>query len=516
MKNIYLYLLIVIIAGLSACKKPDYINGTLSPIIAVSDLRALYKGSDIPLTTENISGADQIVGIVISDAASGNAPAGVVVLQNFRRNFLRGINLVVGADASNYMPGDSLVVDVTGGTLTRVNGSLQIVGLSAQSIIKVASNKPQQVQSVSSTALLASPDAYESTLIIVGGGSFSPKPAVGETYLGDKVLVNGTNRFTLHTEATANYATELLPLSADVTGIPFRVGATGAEVIQLWPRTFADIKDVSDPGEQDPETARGRVIITGFANDVKGSDANAEYVQLMATTDVDFSKTPFSVVVCTNAGTNTPNVGAAPGAGWATGGGRTYKFNLRTGIVRKGEFFYVGGSNRRINGPGSTDISSAKWIRFITYGNDPGDGIGDKSGGLLPNSGNAGGIALFAGTTVMEATTPIDVVFYGGTGKTTIVNENAGLGYRVANNDHYKTLDPTTLIPQPFFYQGTNTYVIKHVDPADQGVFMKLGGVFNAAERKWETSRGISVYLMAATTAISEIQTGSDVTKLTN
>jgi hypothetical protein len=405
-----------------------------------------------------------------------------------------------------------LVVDLNGGTLTKANGSLQIVGLSAQSITKVASNKAQRVQSISSTALLASPDAYESTLVAVGGGSFSPKPAVGETYRGDKILLNGTNVYTLHTEPTAVYAAELLPLSADVTGIPFRVGAAGAEVVQLWPRTFADIKDVSDPGEQDPETARGRVIISGFANDVKGSDANAEYIQLLATTDVDFSKTPFSVVVCTNAGS------VPPAAGWATGGARTYKFNLRSGIVRKGEFFYVGGNNKRINGPGSTDISSAKWIRAITYGNDPGDGLGDKSGGLLPNSGNAGGVALFAGTTVTEATVPIDAVFYGGTGKPSIVNEAQGLGYRVANNDHYSIINPATLAAQPFFYQGTNNYTSAHVTPADQGIFVKLGGVFNAGRREWEPDkiRGFSFYLMSASSVLSEIETGNDVTKLIN
>lgn len=509
MKNIYLYMLLAAVASLVACKKPDYIKGTLSPIIAVSDLRALYRGADLPLTVENMSGAHQIVGVVISDAASGNAPAGIVVLQNFRRNFLKGVNLVLGANAASYLPGDSLVVDLTGGTLTRANGSLQIVGLSAQSITKVASNKAQKVQAISSTALLASPNTYESTLVTIGGGSFSPKPAVGETYVGNKVLINGTNTYTLHTEATAAYAGELLPLSADITGIPFRVGAAGAEVVQLWPRTFADIKDVSDPGEQDPETARGRVVITGFANDVKGSDANAEYIQLMATTDVDFSKTPFSVVTCTNAGTVIHT------AGWATGGARTYKFNLRSGIVRKGEFFYVGGINKRINGPGSTDISASKWIRAINYGNDPGDGLGDKSGGLLPNSGNAGGIALFAGTTVVEATAPIDVVFFGGTAKPSVLDEtrNPKIGYRIATNDHYLN----TPI-QPFFFQGTNTYIIPHVTPADQGIFVKLGGVFNAKDRVWETAnaRKYTFYLMTATSLATELETGADVTKLSN
>jgi hypothetical protein len=94
MKKIYLYLAALGIIAVAGCKKHDYAEGTLSPIIAVVDMKALYKGADVTLTTDNMSGAKEIVGVVISNATAGNSPAGVLVVQNNRRNAIRGIALI--------------------------------------------------------------------------------------------------------------------------------------------------------------------------------------------------------------------------------------------------------------------------------------------------------------------------------------------------------------------------------------------------------------------------------------
>ncbi|WP_353139939.1 hypothetical protein [Pseudopedobacter sp.] len=256
--------------------------------------------------------------------------------------------------------------------------------------------------------------------------------------------------------------------------------------------------------------ANAQIIITGIANDVKGADANYEYIQLLATEDIDFAKTSYALVTCTNAGTAMPNPGEAPVTGWATGGGRTYKFNLNTGNVKAGEFFYVGGSNKRINGSKSTDIKDAKWIRTIDYKNGSGDGFGEATGGLLPNSGNAGGIALFVGTAVEESSKPIDVVFFGGKGRATILNQALGRGYRVADNDNYNSNAGT----QPFFLQGKNTYVISYIDPAEQGAFMMLGGEYDAKNKSWKRKRSVNYFVMADNTTVDEIEKGKGVTLL--
>lgn len=515
MKKIFFYIILSAFAVLSACQKHDYAEGVLSPITSLEDVRNLYKGSDVALEAKSLNGAHQVVGVVISDFTSGNTPNGLLVIQNIKRKKLRGISIDLGAAASNYAIGDSVLVSLDGGMLKKVNGSLQLTGLTENSIQKLSAGNKVNVQTVTTLALNSNPGLYESTLVTINGGSFVPVPAVGDTYLGDKVLRNGTNNVTIHSQATAAFAADILPLTINVTGVVHLKSPADQVDVQIWPRYKTDMVDISDPVDPDPIASKYKIIITGYANDVKGADGNYEYVQLIATTDIDFSKTPFSLVTCTNGGTAVPNPGAAPGAGWATGGGRTYKFNLKSGIVRKGEFFYVGGSNKKINGPNSTDISNANWIRAIAYGTTPGDGFGDISGGLMPNSGNAGGIALFAGTNIKEESVPLDVVFYGGTSKTTIVDEANGKGYRVADNDKYSTVNSATSAPQPFFFQGTNSYIVTYTT-ADIGDFVKLGGNFNTTTKQWITPRAFTHYTMTATSTLDELQKGSNIIVLSN
>ncbi len=43
-------------------------------------------------------------------------------------------------------------------------------------------------------------------------------------------------------------------------------------------------------------------VVTG-----SGNDADYEYIQFMATQDIDFEKTPMAVVTTNNAGNSTPN-----------------------------------------------------------------------------------------------------------------------------------------------------------------------------------------------------------------
>ncbi len=511
MKKIF-YLLLSLVAVFTACEKHDYAAGVLSPVTSLEDVRNLYKGSDVAITPEMLNSAHQVVGVVISDFTAGNSPEGVLVIQNNRNKRIRGIAIAIGSTAANYLPGDSLKVNLDGSVLKKINGSLQLTGITDAGIEKLSSGNATAVQSVSTLTVNTNPGLYESTLVMIGGGSFLPAPGVGENFIGDKTLVNGTNSVKLHTEATAAYATELLPLTVNATGIVHLSEAeAGAVQVNLWPRNFKDIVDISDP-IIDPVASKYKILITGYVNNSNGGDGNNEYIQLIATEDIDFKKTPFSLITCYNAGAATPNPGAAPGAGWVTGGGRTYKFNLSSGLVKKGEFFYVGGSNKRINGANSTDISSSKWIRAIAYSSNAGDnGVGDKSSGLFPNSGNASGMAIFAGTNIKEDTVPLDVVFFGGTGKTTIVDVANGKGYRIPDNDHYKTIDESK--DQPFFYQGTNLYVIPHY-AIETGFFVKLGGVFNTTTKTWDTVRGHVNYEMTMTTLIAEIEAGSDVIKL--
>jgi hypothetical protein len=499
MKKIYLLLIMFAAVSFTACKKNDWAEGALSPIIAVVDLRDLYKGADVALNSEKLNGAKQMVGVVISETTSGNAPGGLLIVQNNRRNALRGIAIAVGSAAATYVPGDSVVVQLDGATLTKVNGSMRLTGLSAAAITKVASGKALRVQSVPSATLIASPDVYEHTMVTISKAITTPEPTTGETFAGDKQINDGFGIITLHTETTATYSNNELPFSANFTGIPV-VTTTGATTkIVLWPRNANDIFALA-------ATKPTPIVIAGYLTDPTGTDANYEYVQLKATKDIDFAVTPYSLVTCNNAGTNPPSPD-----GWAQGLARTYKINLTSGKVVKGQLFYVGG-NKNIWGLNSTDISAANWISSTQYGNLPGAGFGNAPTNLLANSGNVAGIAVFDGITVTAASVPLDVIMYGGNG-TVYLPGPPEIGYRITNTDYYSTINALTRQTQAFYGGGTNT--AKLTLPAT-GNFTKLGGVYDALTGRWTTGRTVTSIPLTLASPLTTIEVGDGFTAIQN
>jgi hypothetical protein len=511
--KIYSFLLLSVAIAGAGCEKKNDAEGTLSPITSVEEVRGLYKGADLTISKDQLMEATKITGTVISNTDSGNVKAGHVVIQQTLRSKTRGIILALN-DAAAYKTGDSITVTIEGSKLSRVDGSLLLSGLSAGAVTKVTSGRKLLLTSTSSYEITQKPEAYESTLVKISSSTINPVPLPADKMAGNKSAVNGADSIMIHTESTASFAAASVPASASFIGIVVAgPQVAGKTTYQIWPRTGADITDRIAPVDPNgPKLGVFPVIISGYVSDSKGADGNNEYFQLLATRDIDFDKTPMALVTCTNAGSATPYPNAAPAGGWATGGGRTYKFNLTAGTVKKGEFFYVGGSGKKINGPNTTDISSAKWIRSIAYATNGGDGFGSATSGLLPNSGNAGGIAIFEGTNITETSVPVDVVFFGGTGKTTIFGDNGG--YRIVNSDHYQVKDAATSTDQPFFFQGTNTYIIPH-QTADLGIFVKLGGTYNVKTKTWDMVRGYNFYTMTASSTVSEIESNG-VTTLTN
>ncbi|MBE7179418.1 MAG: hypothetical protein INR69_23645, partial [Mucilaginibacter polytrichastri] len=59
-----------------------------------------------------------------------------------------------------------------------------------------------------------------------------------------------------------------------------------------------------------------------------------------------------------------------------------------------------------------------------------------------------------------------------------------------------------------------NTYLISYLNPADQGDFVKLYGVFDSQNRVWTTPRSFEHFILTKTSDQSAIETGN-VTKLT-
>jgi hypothetical protein len=191
---------------------------------------------------------------------------------------------------------------------------------------------------------------------------------------------------------------------------------------------------------------------------------------------------------------------------------RTYKFNLTTGSVLKGEYFYVGGSNKLINSSSSTSIASAKWIRSFNISTTNGDGFGTKSANLLANSGNSYAVAVFRGTTIDVNSAPIDVIFAGTGTNGTIIQLAPPIGYKIGKTDWYNPINPLekknpALFNQPFFRQGTNGKSFAYYPTSDAGMWNRFGdGVFDTNLGKWTKARVQTFIPLTKTSTIGEIE----------
>lgn len=500
MKNRFIVslLLMGMIFG-AGCKKDNYPGGQVSPYIAIYDLRNIHKGADVTLTTDIMFGSNKITGVVVSDHSGKNLPEGLLIIQDRRRlSELRGIAINIGTAASNYIPGDSVIIDIEGGVLKQIDGSLQLANITTADITKVASGRPIAINKVPSRNIIANPGKYEHTLVTIVKGGFNPLPGPTDVLAGDKLLNDGFGQMTLHTEASATFANDAPPVLGNFFCIVFNKKIGDSLAPHLRMRTGNDKQLLSSVVEV------ASVVISGFVSDANGGDGNYEYVQLVATKAIDFSVTPYSLVFTNNANASTPT--GFPANGWATGGMRTYKINLTSGTVARGGFFYVGGSNKLINGANSTSIASSNWIRNYNYVSNAGEGFGTATGGLLANSGNASGIAVFEGTTVTAATKPVDVIFIGTGGS--LFTANPPAGYLITNNDFYDVKNPITLADQPFYRAGENTMAYAY-NTADLGYFNMLGGVYNTTLGRWTTARAQNNVLMTKQSPITVIESSA-------
>lgn len=493
MKKIISYFFLLSAVGVFVgCKKDNYPGGQVSTYVSIFDVRDLYKGADVTLSTENLFGAGKITGIVVSDHSAGNMPVGLLVLQDKRRlSQLRGISIALGPDAASYIPGDSLVIDVVGAVLKKTNGILQLTGIANSKITKISSGNPIDIPIVKSNAIINNPQAFEGTLVSITRVGFDASYPAGTTYAGNRTINDGFGNMILHTETGASFANNVIPFLANFTGIVFN-NATDT-VPQLWPRKPTDITVLSATA---PKVAP--LVITGYLVDPTGTDANYEYIQLMATKNINFATTNFSLVTTNNAGASTPT--GFPANGWATGGLRTYKINMTSGSVVKGQYVYVG-ANKNIWGAGSIDISSSFWVSKM-YATVAGDGFGSVTTNLLANSGNAAGIAVFDLTNVTADTIPVDVIFFGGAGMLYTPGPPEK-GYKITNTDYYDITNPSTLALQPYFTQGSNTG--KLAFPAATA-FSSLGGTYNTTTGRWTTARTLNALTLTATSTVAQIE----------
>ncbi|MFA7274968.1 MAG: choice-of-anchor I family protein [Crocinitomicaceae bacterium] len=205
----------------------------------------------------------------------------------------------------------------------------------------------------------------------------------------------------------------------------------------------------------------GLAISEIFVNP-SGTDSPYEWVELVATQNIDFSLTPYSIVVSNN--------GNATALGWVQGGSITYGFEINTGSVLAGDVVYVGGS---LMAPTGTQL------RVINTLTTNGDGFGNSGSGPFGNGGgNADGIAVFSQSisSITASSVPSDAVFYG----TAIggASLNATDGYQLPIND---------------LYNGDKLLSTAYFAPEAGAGYIKATGTFNVISNTWVGTRAFTI-----------------------
>ncbi|CAN5123034.1 hypothetical protein BH11BAC6_BH11BAC6_11920 [soil metagenome] len=276
-------------------------GGGTGAVITIADLRAMYTGTDVTL------GSNKIGGVVISDAAAKNISTGNIVLQNGNA----GIKLYFGSSAAtgNFHIGDSMVVDVDGGTLQQYNGALEVsLSSSALPATAISTGNIVTPKELTTAQISTQLPGIEYTLVKVKSAT-----AASGTFSGAKTLTDASGSMTLYTSSSATFAADALPTDAkDWVGYCNAFGTTKELII----RNKSDITD-----------AGGVIIPPGgsdllFSEYIEGS-SNNKYIEIYnaGNTAADLSK--YVVKLFANGGVSATNavkldtlVGAtlAPGA----------------------------------------------------------------------------------------------------------------------------------------------------------------------------------------------------------
>ena len=182
------------------------------------------------------------------------------------------------------------------------------------------------------------------------------------------------------------------------------------------------------------------LLISEILTNPGGNDSPYEYVELLATTNINFAATPYTIVFADN--------GNATSNGWKAGNYVTYAFQISSGAVTAGQVVYVGGTSMApLNNNGVS-------VRKINTGTTNGDSFGKKNtAGVLGNGGsNCDGVAVFRATAsaITSSTVPVDALFFGNGHGSAVISSSSG--YQLPLNDKYnggKLITSSYLAPDP-------------------------------------------------------------------
>lgn len=184
----------------------DRCGSVLPPAMTIAQLRAMYTGSGIKITTPA-----SIAGVVISDAANKNISTGAFVLQQGNA----GIMVYYGGTIT-YNIGDSVRIDITNDSLINYRGSLELKkqfgstppGVTATGRVITPAVKTIAQLNTAMSAPLGDPANIEFTLVRVSNATMS---GTGTTYSGSKTLTDASGNMTIFTSSTSLFAGSTFP-----------------------------------------------------------------------------------------------------------------------------------------------------------------------------------------------------------------------------------------------------------------------------------------------------------------
>jgi len=223
-----------------------------SDIMLIDELKSYYKGTDVALQPENIYGYSKTTGVVISDIKNKNIPLNQVIIQatdiqnmdNVKRS--TGIILTLNNEADNiFQHGDSVIVDLTGTILTKIDGNIQIKGFNGGQISILKTGCKVSSRELTLKELYNNFDIYAGTLVKIVAGIY-PYPVYGTTLgQGDQPMPTGEDNknIYLHTTSYATFADKIIMPSSDVVGIALWNG--NKKVVSM--RNAEDMQNESGP-----------------------------------------------------------------------------------------------------------------------------------------------------------------------------------------------------------------------------------------------------------------------------
>jgi Fe-S cluster assembly iron-binding protein IscA len=283
-------------------------GGGVSPMLSLANLRQMYQGVNVILAPYLIKG------IVISDAAAANIEKGNIVLQDGSS----GIDLFFGSSTATdrFNMGDSIIVNITGGTLTNNNGLLE-VSLSPSALPSTAAGTGKIItpQQLTISQLVANISTAECTLVRLMNATASP----AGSYSGTKIIsdASSSDGMILYTSAGAVFSSDRLPTTCQ-NWVGYATGNTSGTQFRI-----------RNPNDLSAGSGCGSSIPTG-------SGINLTVSPLTYNFNTIGSGLPLGVNVYTGATSGTLGTIAtftAVATKWAVTTGGVYNFASTTGLT---------------------------------------------------------------------------------------------------------------------------------------------------------------------------------------